>query len=146
MTEVLTDAVKVDTDKVPGDVREQDLPVGGALDGALPRIAVPVVPTGIGLTREIPTLKATTYGGTQATTAAPFRIGAEPMRRRLVITAAPDAVTTAYLVVASDLSSLPNGIPIPQSQTLELRTAAELWVAAVGADLVWGFLAELDQG
>lgn len=142
----MSEAVKVDTDKVPGDVREQDLPVGGALDGALPRVAVPVVPTGIGLTRQVPTLKVTTYGGTQGETADAFRIGAEPMRRRLIISVAPNAETTAYLVVASDLQSLPNGVPIPQGTAMVLHTAAELWVSAVDADLVWGFAAELDQG
>lgn len=136
----------VETDKLPADVREQDIAVGGALDGALPRLAVPVVATGIGLVRETPAMKASTFGGIQAAAALPFTIGEEPMRRRILISAAPNAVATSYLVVASDRASLPNGYPIGQGQRETFRTSGALFVAAIGADLTWGFLSELDQG
>lgn len=143
---------KIDTDKLPTAVREQDLPVGGAVDGALPRVGIPTVPTGIGLTREAPSLRGNATAWTQPQNAAgvePYRIGAEPLRRRILLSVAPDASATAYVVAATTREQAQAGqglVLSPGQNPVALQYADMLWIASIGAALTVSFLAELDQG
>lgn len=140
----------VDTDKLPTAVREQDLPVGGAAEGQLPALAVNTVPVGIGLVREVPTLRATATSWVQPSAAgsAPYRIGAEPLRRALHVSVGPNASATAYAVVATTQEQAAAGLGylLTPGGRVTVHTAEMLWIAAVGADLTCSFLAELDQG
>jgi hypothetical protein len=138
----------IDTDKLPTDALEQDVAIGGVSDGKMPQIAVQTVAAGISTTREVPPLRHTAYSGQQNRTDPPYRIGRETRRRRLIIAVAPHATVVSWLVVATTEEQARNlqGLIIAQGQNVTLSGADMVWIAAVGADLTWSFLAELDQG
>lgn len=138
----------VDTDKLPTDALAQEGPIGGVNDGRTPSFAVPTVGVGIATTRELPTLRHTAFSIQLLQTAAPYRIGAEPRRRRLTLSASPNATAVSWLIVATSQEQARDrqGFILAQGQLITVGGADELWVAAVNADLYLSLLAELDQG
>jgi hypothetical protein len=140
--------MSIDTDKLPTDAVEQDVAVGGVIDGRMPTVAIPTVTAGISTTREVPPLRHTAMSIPLATTDNPYRIGREPRRRRLILAASPNAVTTAYLVISTteEQARADQGFQLTQGTNVTMTGADMLWVTCVGADLTLSFLAELDQG
>lgn len=140
--------MSVDTDKLPTDALEQDVSVGGVVDGRMPAIAVQTVAAGISTTREVPPLRHTAMSVPLLQTDVPYRIGRETRRRRLVLAASPHATTTAFLVIATteEQARIDQGLQLPQGQNVTITGADMIWVTSVGADLTLSFLAELDQG
>jgi hypothetical protein len=141
----------IETDKIPTDALEQDVPVGGVVDGKMPSIAIQTVSAGISTTREVPALRLNAFGATQPQNAAgvePFRIGRETRRRRIHVAVAPNASATAYIVIAATREQAMNGdgYPLPPNGRVTLEAADMMWIASIGAALQWGFLVELDQG
>lgn len=138
----------IDTDKLPTDAVEQDVPVGGVVDGRMPAIAVPTVQAGIATVREVPPLRHTAMSVPIGVNDAPYRIGREPRRRRLILAASPNNVATAYLVLATteEQARADQGLQLAQGTNVTITGADMIWVTAVGADLTLSFLAELDQG
>lgn len=141
----------IDTDKLSADTLYQDVPVGGEVDGDLPGLAVPTVPTGIATTREVPALRANA-GAVVLAAGQSFRIGEEPHRRRIIVrcndAVAPAPATFRYLVVATSIEQAQAGLGLeltPGTQ-VELLCAAQLIIAAVGDTLRGSWLAMLDQG
>jgi hypothetical protein len=141
----------IQTDKLPADVLEQEVPIGGAFNGKEPAIALQTVAAGVTTTRDVPPLRANAFGAIQplqTPAIEPFRIGRETRRRALYIACAPDPSTTAYLVVATTREQAVNGdgFPLVPGSNISLKGADMWWIAAIGAPLRWGFIAELDQG
>lgn len=138
----------IDTDKLPADALEQDVSVGGVVDGHMPSVAIPTVQAGISTTREVPPLRHTAMSLPLAQTDAPYRIGREARRRRLILAAGPHAVTTAYLVIATteEQARADQGFQLTQGTNVTITGADMIWVTSVGADLTLSFFAELDQG
>lgn len=141
----------IETDKLPTDALEQDVPVGGVVDGKMPAVAVQTIAAGITTTRDVPPLRLNAFSTTQTQNAAgvePFRIGRETRRRRIHLSVAPDASTTAYIVIAATREQAMNGdgYPLPPNGRITIEAADMMWISAVGANLRFGFLVELDQG
>jgi hypothetical protein len=138
----------IDTDKMPGDALEQDVSVGGVVDGRMPTVAIPTVQAGISTTREVPPLRHTAMSIPLTQTDRPYRIGREVRRRRLILAASPHAVSTAYLVIATteEQATADQGLQLTQGTNVTITGADMLWITCVGADLTLSFLAELDQG
>lgn len=133
---------------IPDAVWDQDVAQGGVVDSELPRVAAPVVVEGVSWTREAPALAAT-FGLVNIAQGATQRIGRNGRRRRLLISVQPNAVTTAYVVVAENAQQAAGGygLPILQgSPVVSLAYAGEVWFGAFGAAVNVGFIAELDQG
>lgn len=133
---------------VPEDVWEQDVAQGGAVDGELPRVAVPTVPQGVATVREVPVLRHITGKLDLTTTGLPLRIGREARRRRLILSVSASA-TSGALVVLGDTqqqAAAGYGLQVPAGTLMVLGTAAEIWLQTFEADLTVSFLAELDQG
>lgn len=131
-------------EQLPADVLQQDLPVGGAVDGILPETALPVVPVGIALTRETPSMQAVS-GSLTINAGDVFQLCAEsPHRRRLLITA-----TVGYVRVCTSRqdASDGNGFRVLNNQPpVELRYAGPLWVRGTAASQEVSWWIELDQG
>lgn len=129
-------------------VAEQDVPIGGAIDGDLPRAAVAVLPAGIVTTRELPTLDVT-FGTLTIPSGSVQRLGRDPRRRRLLLSVRPHATATAYVVISETEQQARSGYGLTvlqgQSPPGALTYAGELWFAAVGADMQVGFCAEIDS-
>lgn len=146
------DVPKIDTDKLPEEVRQQDGSVGGAEDGHTPARTIPVTVDGIVTVREVPPLKVNALSVTLATTGDPFHIGREPMRRRLNVRCADPLAGAAagvrYIVLATSFEQAQagSGLQLYPGNGVQLLTAEALWVTAVGGTLQLSFLAELDQG
>lgn len=135
-------------DVLPDEVWEQEVADGGVVAGELPAVATAVVVQGVTNVREAPCLNST-FGKLTIPTGTALRIGRNPRRRRLLLSVRPSATATAYVclgetqaqAVADYGPSALQGTAFPAT-----HFAGEVWVAAFGADLVVGFLAELDQG
>lgn len=122
--------------------------MGGVVGGQLPAVAAPVVVEGVAFTREVPTMAAT-FGLLTIAQNTTQRIGRNGRRRRLLISVRPNAVTTAFVVLAENAQQAAGGygLPIVQaSAVVDLNYAGEIHIAAFGADVQVGFVAELDQG
>lgn len=133
---------------VPEPVWDQDIAVGGVIEGELPRAAVPVVVEGVAWTRDAPALAAT-FGLLTISQNTAVRIGRNGRRRRLIISVRPNAVTTAFVIVAENQQQALGGYGLPIVQGVApvgINYAGEVFFAAFGADLAVGFVAELDQG
>lgn len=145
--------MSVDTDKLPTGTLEQDVPVGGVVDGKSPSIAVQTVTAGISTTREVPPLRLNAFGivlKAQTAGIEPYRIGRETRRRRIHIALAPNAGAPAdsYLIIAATREQAINGdgYPLSPGDRVTIEAADMMWLTAIGGDLRIGFLAELDQG
>lgn len=143
--------MSVQTDKLSDDVLYQDQPVGGEVNGETPRMVVPVLPTGIVTVREVPALRA--QSGAVALAAGSFhRIGEDPHRRRITIrcndAVAPAPATFRYLVVATSIEAAQSGfgLELTPGTSVELFTAAQLVVAAIGDTLRASWFGIMDQG
>lgn len=133
---------------VPEPIWEQDVADGGAVENELPPAAVAVVVQGVSLTREAPSLAAT-FGTMTITNGTAVRIGRNPRRRRLLLSVRPNATATAFVVIGESQQQVTGnyGLSALQGVTLPpIQYAGEIWVAASGADMQVGFMAELDQG
>lgn len=133
---------------VPEQVWDQDVAVGGVIEGELPRVAVPVVVEGVSWVRDAPALAAT-FGLLTITQNTSVRIGRNGRRRRLIVSVRPNAITTAYVIVAENQQQALGGYGLPIVQgvsPIAINYAGEIHFAAFGADLGVGFVAELDQG
>lgn len=133
---------------IPDPVIEQDVADGGSLDGTVPPIAVPVVIEGVSFMREVPALAAT-MGKLTITNGTALRIGRNPRRRRLLLSVRSSSTATAYATIGETQQQAvadygPSALQGTAFPTFQY--AGELWIAAFGADLIVGFLAELDQG
>jgi hypothetical protein len=133
---------------VPEPVWDQDVAMGGVIEGELPRVAVPVVVEGVSWVRDAPAMAAT-FGLLTVTQNSTQRIGRNGRRRRLLVSVRPNAVTTAYVVLAENAQQAAGGYGLPilqASPVVAINYAGELWFGAFGADVQVGFIAELDQG
>lgn len=136
-------------DEVPEEVWEQDVADGGSVQGQLPAHAAAVVVQGVTLTREVPALAATFGTVSVSATGLPQRIGRNTRRRRILLSVRPNAITTAYVVIAENASQAAGGYGYYVLQGVampSLQYAGELWIMAFGADLQVGFISENDQG
>lgn len=135
-------------DEVPEAVFEQDVSDGGAVDGQLPSAAAAVVVEGISTVREAPCLAAT-FGALPIGQGQTVSIGRNPRRRRLLLSVAPNATATAFVVVGDNAQQVLGGIGLVAVQgaaPVTLHYAGQLFMAAFNAALTVGFVAELDQG
>jgi hypothetical protein len=135
-------------DEVPEQVWEQDVADGGAIDGTLPTAAAAVVVQGVTTVREVPALSAT-FGTLTVANGAVVSLGRNPKRRRLLLSVRPSVTATAYIVIGENQQQAAGGYGLTCLQGAALppiQFAGQLWIAAAGADLQVGFLAELDQG
>lgn len=134
----------VDVEQLPADVLQQDLPVGGAVDGDMPERALPVLPVGIVLTRETPSMQAVS-GAFTGNAGDVFQLCAEsPHRRRLLITA-----ITGYVRVCTTRqdASDGNGLRVLNAQPpVELRYNGPLFVRLTQANQEVSWWIEYDQG
>lgn len=133
---------------VPTEVWDGDVAFGGVVDGQLPRSASPVIVEGVTFVREVPT-NAATFGLLTIAQGTAQRIGRNGRRKRLLLSVRPNTVTTAYAVIAENQSQAAGGYGLPvvqASPVLTINYSGEIWIAAVGADVMVGFVAELDQG
>lgn len=133
---------------VPEPVWDQDVAQGGVIEGELPRVALPVVVEGVTWTREAPAMGAT-FGLLTVAQNTAVRIGRNGRRRRLIISVRPNAIVTAYVIVAENQQQALGGYGLPILQgvaPVPICYAGEIHFAAFGADLQVGFIAELDQG
>jgi hypothetical protein len=134
-------------DDISDETSEQDVPVGGAVDGKLANAAVATLPQGILTVREMPALAAT-FGKLTLPPLSTSRIGRHPQRRRLLLSvrsADPDAFVT--LAESEYQASIGYGLDItPGHPPIPLHYAGELWVCAFGASPVTvSFVAEIDH-
>lgn len=138
-----------DQDFTPAEVLEQDVPVGGVVNGARATAAVSVLPQGIQTFREVPSLKAATGSALLTAAGSPWRIGKEPRRRTLIIGCGDSVTVGAYLCIATSQLEATQGYGLRIYATddpITLHTVNELWIQPFAADLVLSWLAEIDQG
>lgn len=131
-------------ENTPDEVWEQDVANGGAVDGELPRAAVPTLPQGVSTVRLAPTLRHTT-GAVQLVEGGTFSLGREPRRRRLLVSVS--ATAPAYVIAGDsrDQAAGEYGLIVPPGAVVTLHTADALWFCAVGGAAVLSWLSELDQ-
>lgn len=135
-------------DEIPEPVFEQDVADGGAIGGQLPAVAAPVVIEGISMVREAPCLSAT-FNALPIGQGQTVSIGRNPRRRRLLLSVAPNATTTAYVVVGDNAQQVAGGVGLTIVQgaaPVTLHYAGQLFFCAFNAAVNLGFVAELDQG
>jgi len=133
---------------IPEPVWDQDVAFGGVVDGQLPVASVPVIVEGVAFTREVPTMAAT-FGLLNVAQGSSQRIGRNGRRKRLIVAVQPNAVTTAYVVIAENAQQALGGYGLPLlqgSSPITINYGGELFFAAFGAAVNVGFIAELDQG
>lgn len=134
---------------IPDQVWDQDVAQGGVAGGQLPAAAAAVIVEGVAWTRDAPALAATFGLQTIPTGTSARLVGRNGRRRRILLSVRPNAVTTAFAVIAENAQQAAGGygLPIVQaSPVVSLDYAGELYVGAFGADVVVGFVALLDQG
>lgn len=134
-------------DTLPDEVWEQDVANGGAVDGHLPPAAAAVVVQGVTLVREAPPLRHNSGSVTLVAAGAPFGLGREPRRRRLLVSVV-SATPGAYVIAGDDPTQVLGGygLAIPAGQLVTLHTADRLYFDAVGGDVLLSWMSELDQG
>lgn len=133
-------------DAAPEEVWEQDVAEGGSVAGQLPTAAGAVVVQGVTVVRDAPALGAT-FGLMTIPQGTAQRIGRNSRRRRLIVSSRPNTTATAYVVLADTNQQAIGGYGLPILQganPLPLQYAGEVWIAAFGADMQVGFIAELD--
>lgn len=133
-----------DVEQLPADVLQQDLPVGGAVDGVMPEVAIPVVPVGIALTRETPALQAVTISLPGTTGDVFLLVSQSPHRRRILV-----ATTGAAVRLCTSRQDAKDAVGLripPDVAPVPIHFAGELFVRLTGANQEVTAFIEYDQG